>query len=164
MFEHTKQAIDAASMLSYIDDDEKIIVMYAALCHDLGKVTTTKIHENKITSYGHAKESERFAKRFMRRITRNKKLLVAVSKLVRYHMHPIQFIQSEARLSAYKRLAKKLAPEVTLQMLAKIALVDKRGRNPEKGMPLSGPVLEVDEFLKKAQEAQVLEQVEEPIL
>jgi len=61
-------------------------------------------------------------------------------------------------------LANKLAPEATLEQLGKLALVDKRGRNKKKGEPLKRKFKEVDEFLKHAKKAKVLEQTEKPIL
>ena len=42
VFEHTMQAIDAAAQRPV--DDKRLLVL-AALCHDLGKVTTTRMHE-----------------------------------------------------------------------------------------------------------------------
>ena len=47
-------------------------------------------------------------------------------------MAPGQFVENGAKAPAYKRLAHKLAPEVTMQLLAKVALADKRGRNPNR--------------------------------
>ena len=79
-------------------------------------------------------------------------------------MHPVQFITGKAKISAYKRLANKLAPEATLQMLGTLALADKQGRNPKKEVPLKKRSKEIDQFLKTAQKARVLAQQEEPIL
>lgn len=164
VYEHTKQALDAAAQLEYANNKEKLIIMYATLCHDLGKATTTEIHNNKITSYGHAQEGVRFAKKLLKRVTRNKELVNAVTKLVRYHMHPLQFMEGGAKLSRYKVLAKKLAPDVTLNMLAKVMLADRLGRNPNKQNPLTGPVEDVEKFLDKARKANVLDKEEKPIL
>ena len=165
VFVHTIQTIDAAAALEYESEKEKLIIMYAALCHDLGKVSTTAAdEEGNITSLGHAKESERLAKKLLKRITNNKDLIDAVCKLVRYHMHPVQLVRGEAKPSAYKRLANKLAPQATLRMLAKVSLADKRGRNPEGPEPLTVEDPEIEVFLKKSQELQVLESKEEPVL
>ena len=68
-FEHTMQAIDAASQLVYKDTREKLIVMLATLCHDLGKATTTEHIDGHWISYGHAQESAIIAKQFLPRIT-----------------------------------------------------------------------------------------------
>lgn len=164
VFEHTKQAIDAAAALDYDNEQEKLIVLYAALCHDLGKAKVTKKIKGKITSYGHEAVGVPLAKKLIKRITNNVQLIKSVTKLVGAHMHPFQFVASGAKLNAYKKLALKLSPDVTLTMLAKLALADKRGRNPKKGKPLTKNIPELKLFLKKAQEAHALHGVEEKIL
>jgi tRNA nucleotidyltransferase (CCA-adding enzyme) len=164
VFEHTKQTVDAAASFSYTGDEEKLPIMYAALCHDLGKVTTTEVKDGRIVSYEHEKESEILTRQLLKRFMTHQFLITQVTKLVRYHMHPTQFVHSDAGPSAYKRLATKLAPEVTLHMLGMLAMADKLGRNPKKGKPLTGKVAQIDEFLKRAQEAKVAMQVEQPIL
>jgi len=49
-------------------------------------------------------------------------------------------------------------------VLAKVPLADKRGRNPKKDSPLTITDSDVEAFIKKAQKARVLEQVEKPVL
>jgi len=79
-------------------------------------------------------------------------------------MQPVQFIENGAKPSAYKRLANKLAPNITLAMLAKLALADQQGRNAEGKRPLDIHDERIERFLEKAQEAQVLYEEEKPIL
>lgn len=164
VYEHTKQALDAAAALPYDSDREKLILMYAALCHDIGKVTTTKIINGALKSYGHAQESKRLATIFLKRITHDAELIKSVQKLVLYHMHPLQFISGGAKLSAYKRLATKLQPEVTMHMLAKLLIADRQGRNAQGRYPLTAVPEEVDTFLAQAAKANVTFQAEAPIL
>jgi len=163
-YEHTLQAVDAAAQLSYSSDKEKLILMYAALCHDLGKATTTEKRDNQWTSYGHERESVRLTKKLLKRITNNKELTITICILVRYHMRPSVLVSSNASLSAYKRLAKKMSPYVTLSMLGKLALADLRGRNPKKGEPLGIHIEVIETFLKRAAEAEVLKKIERPVL
>ncbi|OQA34781.1 MAG: Multifunctional CCA protein [Candidatus Dependentiae bacterium ADurb.Bin331] len=164
VYEHTLQAIDAAAALHYRDEHEKLAIMYAALCHDLGKVNATQIVDGSIKSYGHAQESEVLTKKMLKRITHNKELVDTVSKLVHYHMEPIQFVKSGAKAAAYKRLARKLAPEVTLEMLGLLACADKQGRNSQKGSPLTTQMPEIEQFFEHARDANVLYEVEQPVL
>ena len=164
VFEHTMQAIDVAAALTYASDEEKLIMIYAALCHDLGKLETTEEIDGRIKSLEHAQEGAPIAQQLLSRITNNKKLIEAVCKLVSYHMAPVQFITGHARSAAYKRLARKLAPEITLQQLAQLSLIDKRARSPIKGKLLIIDDPAVTKFLQKAQELNVLETVEEPVL
>jgi hypothetical protein len=87
-----------------------------------------------------------------------------VSALVKNHMIPMQLVASKASLSAYKRLARKLFPHVTLRMLADLCLADKRGRNSVSHEPLIGTYPDIDIFIEKSNEAQVIESIEEPVL
>ena len=164
VFEHSMQTVDAAVQFKYEQASTKLMVMYAALCHDLGKITATQIKNGRITNHGHAQEGGPLAKAMLKRITHNKDLIDGVCKLVRYHMEPVQFVRGGAKPPAYKRLANKLAPHATLQLLADLSLADKQGRNPHGPTPLTDAVPDVEKFLKQAQQLKVRDQPEEPIL
>lgn len=164
VFEHTMQAIDAGAHLEYENTEQKLIALYGLMCHDLGKVTTTQFIDGRIRSIGHEEAGVSLAKSLLKRITRRVDLIRAVEKLVRYHMAPGTYPNTGAKLPAYKRLALKLAPEVTMELLAKVALADKRGRNSNGIKPLTKEIPEVTEFLKMAQKANVVYKPEEPIL
>ena len=172
VFEHSMQSLDAAAQLAYDNEQEKLVLLYAALCHDLGKVSTTT-QDNKgpstglrtgIHSYGHAEVGEQLAKKMLKRITHNKQVRDQVATLVRWHMVPMQLVESESKLNAYKRLANRLAPHVNIAMLAKLALADKRGRNPDDHEPLVTTPPDVDAFLKRADQARVKHQKEPALL
>ncbi len=164
VFEHSMQSIDAAAALSYDSDQEKLIALYATLCHDLGKVTTTEKIDGRWRSFGHEDAGVPLAKSMLKRLTRRIELIDAVAKLVKHHMDPGQFIENGAKAPAYKRLARKLAPEVTIQLLAQVALADKRGRNPSSSVPLTTDVPEIKEFLKNAEHLAVVYKPEDPVL
>lgn len=165
VFEHTMQTIDAAAQLPIENEYVRRILLYAALCHDLGKVATTeKGQDGAITSIGHDRQGVVLAKKMLRRITGNKELIDAVATLVKYHMAPLQFVDNGATLSAYKRLANKLAPYSSLSLLADLALADRRGRNSESSEPLKENYEDIQEFKKQAQEALVFESQERQIL
>jgi tRNA nucleotidyltransferase (CCA-adding enzyme) len=164
VFEHLMQALDAGVPLSYDDQNQKLIALYALMCHDLGKVTTTKFINGRLRSHGHEEAGVPLARSLLKRITRRVDLIRAVEKLVRHHMAPGQFPKNNAKLPAYKRLANKLAPDVNMELLAKISLADKRGRNPDSIKPLTKDIPEVDQFLQMAAKANVVYKPEEPIL
>jgi len=166
VFEHLMQCIDAAAAMEYEGDTDKLKVMYATLCHDLGKAITTENIGGKWKSIGHAKKGVRIAKNLLSKFTRNKDLAEAVEKMVRHHMAPLQFVAAKAKPAAYKRLARKLAPHTTLELLAKVSLADRRGRNPIKGAPLAKTFIvpAIENFLKKAKEAHVEKIPEPPVL
>jgi tRNA nucleotidyltransferase (CCA-adding enzyme) len=147
VFEHTMQALDAAAAQQYVSDQEKRIVLWAALCHDLGKPATTDVGpEGDFSCHLHPMEGSVVACTMMKRITHNIQLIDAVSVLVKHHMAPLKFSTDGARPVAYKRLARALAPHANIRMLMHVARADSLGRNRLKGTPLSGPVPVVDEF------------------
>lgn len=164
VFEHTMQAIDAAAQLAYANDEDTLIILYAALCHDLGKVITTRGNGNQITSYGHEVDGVPLAQAMLARITGKKDLIKWVALMVRHHMAPGLFVLGGAKAPAYKRLARKLAPRLNLQMLAQLAFADRRGRNGKSSEPLQTDQPDIAEFLVHAQEAKVMYEMEAPIL
>lgn len=164
VFEHTMQTIDSAARFVYDDNQTKLIVLYAALCHDLGKATTTQKIEGMWKSLEHERAGIPLTQELLERITRKNDIINAVSLLVKYHMVPSQLVDSDASLASYKRLAIKLAPHATLQLLADLTLADKQGRNPRSHEPLHVSDSSIEIFLRKAEEAQVRQNIEQPIL
>ena len=167
VFEHTMQVIDAAASLreQCSDDEHKLSLMYAALCHDIGKPATT--HERadgKITSYEHEVVGAAMVQPFLSRFCGDKSIIKTVKKLVRHHMDPGNFLKNNARSSAYKKLALRLMPETNCAMLALLMEADKRGRNGQGHTPLPAPVEAVEHFLVKVQQAGVLKAPEAPVL
>ncbi len=149
-------------------DKIKLTIMLAVLCHDLGKPeVTVKGEDGLLHAWDHEIKGVPIAKRMLKRITDTTFLIKAVSKLVRHHMAPGILLRENATLKAYKRLAIKCAPEVTLWQLGLVALCDLRGRNP-KGhdpLPIDSQVLQVLElFTQKIKEARVEHKPEEPVL
>lgn len=166
VFEHTMQAIDAAAAIAknYDDKHTALTLLYAALCHDLGKVTTTEKTDNGIISHGHEIAGVPLAQALLKRITENQNIIAAVLKLVRYHMTPVLFVKEGALPPAYKRLANKLTPEMTIALLADLAYADVRGRNPNEQEPLTTAIPDIATFLERAEQAHVRNASEEPVL
>jgi tRNA nucleotidyltransferase (CCA-adding enzyme) len=164
VFEHTMQSIDAAAQLTFDSNHEKLMALYGVLCHDLGKAVTTKIIDGRLRSLGHEDAGVPLAKSMMKRFTRRVDLIDAVAKLVKHHMAPVAFVKTSAKLPAYKRLAVKLAPETNIQLLAKVSLADRRGRNGTSQLPLTDEIPEIIQFLKIAENASIMYKPEDPIL
>lgn len=167
VFEHTMQVVDTAVVVGQKveGDHEHLILLYAALCHDLGKPITTVDHgDGRISSRGHEDAGVPIAKSFLARMCGNKKTIQAVAKLVKYHMHPGSFITNNARDSKYKKLALQLAPETSNWMLALLCEADKRGRNGKSSEPLMAPVKFVQEFIAKTENLGVLYEPEPAVL
>lgn len=168
VFTHSMQALDAAAIIANkyaYDEEQKLILSCAALCHDLGKVSTTFEDEKGIHSYGHAETGAPLAINMLNRIFKNQqKLKKAVYKLVYYHMMPGALVRSNARLSRYQTLAAKLAPEVTMQQLSCLALADRQGRNAHSSTPLAKNDIDIELFLENTKQANVLTKRVEPLL
>jgi tRNA nucleotidyltransferase (CCA-adding enzyme) len=166
VFEHTMQALDAAAIIAktYTMDYEKLVLMYAALCHDIGKPYTTVWDQNRWRSPGHAHAGVPIARTFLRRITREIKLIKTVCTLVEHHMAPGEFVHSTASDGAYKKLATQLYPYTDIRTLTHLAQADTRGRNPDSQKPLDYYEPRIDQFYERAQSLGVLDAPESPVL
>lgn len=164
VFEHTMQAIDIAAQQTYPADISRRMILFAVLCHDLGKAVSTHISKGKIRSIGHEETGVPLTRSLIQRITGDRMVSKRVALLVRHHMAPGFFVQQEAKAAAYKRLAHRLAPYVTLRELALVAYADKSARNPQRGIAIYVPQPDIDIFIMRAQEYGVLEAPEAAVL
>lgn len=80
---------EAAKNKNYSKNEE--VFMWAALLHDMGKLTTTKLRKGRLTSYNHDVEGEKIAYDILDKLGKDENFKVKVSKLVRYHMQPLFF-------------------------------------------------------------------------
>jgi tRNA nucleotidyltransferase (CCA-adding enzyme) len=162
VFEHTMQSLDAAAILDkYESEHEKLMIMFAVLCHDFGKVE--KKTED-LRFIGHEKAGVKIAKKFMKRLTNNSLLTKSVEKLVCYHTSPVDFLDQGSKIKAFKRLASKLAPEVTLRQLALVSLCDVSGRNSKRDDPLDAGEQKFNLFMNKVYELSLDKGPEKPVL
>lgn len=164
VFEHSMQALDAAADAAYHDDEERLLIVSAALCHDVGKALETRIAEGRIRSTGHDDQGVGLAFALINRLTAVKKRIVAVCKLVYHHMAPGSFMRNNAKDAAFKRLAVKLAPNLSCRILSMVATADMRGRNAARGRPLPGPISVVEEFKERAQKLGIFDGPEVAVL
>jgi len=131
VWKHTLYAVDAVvsrQLTHALPEKDRVICMFAVLCHDFGKITTTEHREDgSITSYGHDVAGEAMALEFMEAIGAPNDISIAVSKLVRQHMRHI-FTTSVARRTV-RRLARDLVP-ATIEQWGVVAYADHSGRPP----------------------------------
>lgn len=171
-FEHSMQALDAAAVLPYgdtlaarearvTDDNEKFLIMTAALCHDLGKAVATDCN---LHTHGHDLAGVPITKTFLKRFILSPDLIATVEKLVRHHLMPWLLMAQNSTPRAYKRLASAVAPETTLYQLALVALCDRRGRNGEGPTPLTHYGPEFAQFIEKTDSLTITHQPEKPLL
>jgi tRNA nucleotidyltransferase (CCA-adding enzyme) len=152
---HTMMALDQMAKMK----EKSLLYMYALLCHDFGKVSTTQRLENgRITSHGHEEAGEDPTRAFMARLTNNKRLIEEVVILVRFHLRPAMLYYNKAKDGAIKRLAKKVAP-LTLRDVAIVNLADSLGRALDPN-----PVPQFEWLLQKSETLCVNERPEKPII
>lgn len=119
---HVLLVIDNASTYKKYSDDEKVF-MWAALLHDIGKLTTTRIRKNRITSYNHDIEGEKMSIEFLDMLTDDDVFKQKVSKLVRYHMQPLFFDKNLQFFSP-----KQMLNEVDYNEIYYLSICDRLGR------------------------------------
>lgn len=166
VFEHSMQVLDAAANLvaTYKTDEEKLTLLYAGLCHDLGKKEVTTWVDGRWRSIGHAEAGAPLAKLLLSRITGKKKIISHVATLTYYHMEPGTYVASGAKQATYKMLAHKLGSDVSLATLSDLFCIDRQGRNGQSSEPFTHVDDDVVLFRQKAESAGVLHAVEQPIL
>jgi tRNA nucleotidyltransferase (CCA-adding enzyme) len=157
VFEHTGLAADQAAQIAQtagLADSERLVIVAAALLHDTGKPTTTKIipqpdGTRHITAHGHADAGVEPTKQFLQRIGAPREIIERTVPLVREHMAAVT--TPTPTPAAVRRLARRLLPS-TIQQWALLVHADRQGRAPG-GLP-SGTV---DSWTQIAQSLHVQE-------
>jgi len=128
VFEHTKLVLKAAARMRSGDEKADLILMFAALCHDLGKPVTTiwDPEKKRLTSNGHDVEGPKYARPFLARVNAPNWLVEPVLILVQEHLKPFEYVAQKAGSAAYRRLVRRMKG-TSLQLLAKLALADAEG-------------------------------------
>ena len=139
---HTMMSLDVMSKMLGDDEKENLVLMFAVLCHDFGKATTTTVDENRrIRSIGHEKAGLEPTEKFIYRLSDERKLINRVLPLVEHHLKPSQFYSAKSKDKAIRRLSTK----VNISELIKVAKADFLGRDTKEAK--SG-IYEAGEWLK----------------
>ena len=114
-----------------LDEHDRLVLVFASLCHDMGKPTTSRVNEEgKIISPGHADAGAPLAELFLTRIgmVRMASSIAAdITPLVREHMCYTSL--RDPTDAALRRLALRLAP-TTIEQLGHLTEADVSGRPP----------------------------------
>ena len=161
-FTHTRLAVDAIAQKAREKNRNKkatAIAVFAALCHDFGKVTTTERSERtgRIIAPGHAEKSEKLAKKFLDGVGAPKWLIEKVLPLVREHMF---YIHPPTKRSV-RRLATRLAP-ATITELFGVFYADVKGRG-DRQVP-SKTILNIIALNAYAHQLEIEDSAPKPIL
>ncbi|MFO8027892.1 MAG: HD domain-containing protein [Opitutales bacterium] len=155
---HTLHCLDAYAAHRIGDEWEDLVVGLAVLCHDFGKPDTSYTDETgRIRSPRHDVEGVPVARRFLERLTRQKKIFEEVLPLVEQHMRPLALHRDGAGDSAVRRLAARVK---RVDRLTRVAHADKYGRPPiqPEGFP------EGEWLLNKAEALAIQDNAPKPIL
>jgi tRNA nucleotidyltransferase (CCA-adding enzyme) len=158
---HTLMTVDAAVESRNGERFHDLALMFGALCHDLGKPSTTFPREDgRIVSPGHCESGAPLARQFMERICNSKELIESVERFTLLHLRPMQLYQ--ARKKVGPGAIRRLALLVNIKELLEIARADHYGRSTKDALELDFPagkwLLDIAEDLK------VQEQAAEPLL
>jgi tRNA nucleotidyltransferase (CCA-adding enzyme) len=157
VYVHTMMVVDhAAEMARSLPVEDCEILLFAALCHDLGKPETTSIEDGRIRSLGHEKHSADRTREWLDEIRLPGRHVRSIETLVANHLAPAQFVSQGAGPRAYRRLARKLeAGDVSMVDLERLARADHLGRaTPEAD---DGDFEAGEAFLAAAEAAEVRE-------
>lgn len=127
---HTLMVVDRARALNGdLDRPRLVTVMLAALCHDLGKPSTTVFVEGRIRSPNHEQAGVAPALRLLDRLNVHSldgyDVRAQVAGLVAQHLKPGMFHKAASVTDgAFRRLAQK----VDLELLSRVARADCLGR------------------------------------
>lgn len=132
---HTVMVVDVASTLRVDSVDEDHLLMWGALCHDLGKATTTFRSDGRVRSNAHDAAGERAARAWLTALRAPNRVVDAVAELVRAHLAPALLHKSDAKDRAYRRLVRRLdRAGVTAPLLERLSRADHWGRTTEEAL------------------------------
>jgi len=112
------------------NDKQKLKFMFAILCHDFGKATTTIDDDGRIRAIGHEVEGLKSTKSFMYRLTSEHDFIESILPLVEHHLKPSQFYAAKSKDKAIRKLATK----VNIEELVIIAKADFLGRTTQESL------------------------------
>jgi tRNA nucleotidyltransferase (CCA-adding enzyme) len=128
VFIHTGYVLDAMGQLcdsNNVDDDTRLVLIFAALTHDFGKAVTTEVIDGKITSRNHERMGVPIAEKFLNSIGCPQYIIEKVLPLVREHMAANIVLSDKAIRNLSNRLDK-----ANIYLLSILIMADQFGRPP----------------------------------
>lgn len=129
---HTLHVCDAAARIAdrdELDEHDRIVLLFAALCHDLGKATTTEFFDGHWRAHGHCEAGVPLTRAFLERIGCPERYIEVVEPLVAEHL-------VHARRDMSPRIVRRLAhrlDKATVAQLVRLIEADVNGRPPLPG-------------------------------
>ena len=122
VWNHTLLVVDEAAKLKSESKNQNAF-MWAALLHDIGKPSTTKLRKGKITAYDHDKIGAELAKKFMKVFVDDETFINEVYQLIKYHMQ-ILFVVKDLPFADIEGLK----TNTNIKELAMLGLCDRTCR------------------------------------
>lgn len=135
VFIHTQHVCDAAAAIAErngLPPGERLVLLCAALCHDLGKATTTEFVGGRLRSRGHAEAGGPLAASLLGRLGCWQSITDRVIPLVREHL---TYLTLPLEPRAIRRLAIRLEP-ASVEQWGRLIEADHSGRPP---LPSASP-------------------------
>ena len=148
-----------------LDVDGRLLLMLGNICHDMGKVTTTKRADGHVHSKGHQEAGQKYIKPFLKAMG-FERFAEGVSKIMRFHHHPMWWFENQEKVKDghMRALARQLKP-LSMRMLSYATEVDLRSRGPypEDATDLRLPEI-AEWFREEAQRLDVLDAAPDDVI
>jgi tRNA nucleotidyltransferase (CCA-adding enzyme) len=132
---HTMHVVDAAAQIARrdsLEDDDRAVLLFAALTHDFAKAGTTALRERngvlRWTAHGHEAAGGPLALAFLERIGMKASIVEQVVPLVENHLAHSS-LRNDVTPRTVRRLALRLAP-ASITQLIRLIEADHSGRPP----------------------------------
>ncbi|MFZ9889581.1 MAG: CCA tRNA nucleotidyltransferase [Myxococcota bacterium] len=132
---HTLMVVDEAAKLAHaerLDEEETLLCVLGALCHDLGKPTTTALVDGRVRSVDHEAAGEAPTRSFLGRLGAPHLVVEETVAVVKDHLKPFQLWRERDSVgdAALRRLALRVSP----RRLARVARADFLGRTTAEAL------------------------------
>ncbi len=124
VWNHTMMVLDSAASLRDKATDP-FFFMLSALCHDFGKILTTKEKDGRIHAYGHEVKGLPLIDRFLSRLTNENAVHNYVLNMAKLHMKPNMMYRQKAGRKAFMKMFEQSVSPKDLLLLTK---ADRLGR------------------------------------
>lgn len=141
---HTMMVLDYAAQNPPTHEHNWTMLMCAALCHDFGKVLSTKIlPDGRTTARGHENSGAKPARAFLRRLGVHHKIIKQVQLLTKLHLVPQQAFIKKPNHAYYLHLGRQLHDQgLTIDDLAWLSRVDHMGRTTQEALDNACPAID----------------------
>jgi tRNA nucleotidyltransferase (CCA-adding enzyme) len=129
---HTLHVCDATAVIAardQLDSFDRMVLLFSALCHDLGKATTTEFINGRWHAYQHCAAGVPIAREFLTRIGCDENVIEVVEPLVAEHL---VHAQPTVTYRTVRRLLGRLG-KATIDQLSRLIEADLKGRPPLPG-------------------------------